>query len=144
MCELDIVALMESSQNLERKLNLALMYCGLRLSQYRLLGLLDKSGKITVCDISRKLDVTCATMSVLISKMKEAGLVECLDNKRDKRSFYVQMTEAGRSRLASAEQTVRVIQRGISRSLPEETVRTVNAFSREIANGRIIASIERP
>lgn len=141
MRELDLLALMESTQNIERKISLALMYCGLRLPQYRLLNLLDKSGKIALSDISRRLEVSCATMSVLISKMKEAGLVECQDNARDKRSFYVQLTEAGRSRLASAEQTVHVIQRRISKSLPDEIVQTVNAFSREIANGRIIAKI---
>lgn len=143
MCELDILALLESIQVFERKLNLALMYWGLRLPQYRVLDLLDKSGKITVSDISRKLSVTCATMSVLVAKMKDAGLVESLDNKKDKRSFYVKLTGAGHARFRSAEQTVLVIQRGVCKSLSAETVAAINSFSRDMVHGRIPPNLGR-
>lgn len=143
MCELDILALLESIQVFERKLNLALMYWGLRLPQYRVLDLLDKSGKITVSDISRKLSVTCATMSVLVAKMKDAGLIESLDNKKDKRSFYVKLTEAGYARFRSAEQTVLVIQRGVCKSLSAETVAAINSFSRDMVHGRIPPDLGR-
>lgn len=129
MGDVDILRLMEAIQVFERKLNLALMYHGLRIPQYRVLNILDKVGKITVSDLSRKLDVTRATMSVLVTKMQKAGLVSYLENKTDKRSFYVKLTEAGRLRLLSAEQAFQVMQKRMSETLPRDTIDSLNAFA---------------
>ena len=129
MSDVDVLRLLDAIQVFERKLNLALMYYGLRLPQYRVLDILDKVGKITVSDLSRKLDVTRATMSVLVTKMQKAGLVSYLDNKMDKRSFYIKLTEAGRLRLRSAEQAFQVMQKRMCESLPEDTIEALNAFA---------------
>ena len=69
MSKLDVFYLLDATQKFESKLNLALMYFGLRLPQYRVMDILNKSGKITVSDLSRSVDVSRATMSVLITKM---------------------------------------------------------------------------
>ncbi|MBI1422425.1 MAG: MarR family transcriptional regulator [Gammaproteobacteria bacterium] len=129
MNDVDVLRLLDAIQIFERKLNLALMYYGLRLPQYRVLDILDKVGKITVSDLSRKLDVTRATMSVLVTKMQKAGLVSYLDNKMDKRSFYIRLTEAGQLRLRSAEQAFQVMQKRMCESLPEATIAALNAFA---------------
>jgi DNA-binding MarR family transcriptional regulator len=129
MSDFDILSLLETIQIFERKINLALMYYGLRLPQYRVLSLLHKSGRITVSDLSRRLDVTRATMSVLIAKLRKAGLVECLNNRVDKRSFYIILTEAGSLRLKNAEQAFELMQKSICKSLPAETIQALNQFS---------------
>lgn len=135
MSDIDMVGLLEAIQIFERKINLALMYYGLRLPQYRVLDVLDKSGKITVSDLSRKFDVTRATMSVLVAKLQKAGLVESLDNKVDKRSFYIKLTEPGRGRLKSAEQAFQLILRGMCKSLSDDTIEALNSFSRGVRQG---------
>lgn len=137
MSDIDILGLLEAIQVFERKINLALMYYGLRLPQYRVLDVMDKSGKITVSDLSRKFDVTRATMSVLMAKMQKAGLVESLDNKVDKRSFYIKLTEAGRTRFKSAEQAFHLMQKGIGKTLSTDTVEALNNFILGVRNGSI-------
>lgn len=113
----------------ERKINLALMYYGLRLPQYRVLDVLDKSGKMTVSDLSRKLEVTRATMSVLVAKLQKAGLVEYVNNKVDKRSFYIKLSEAGDFRLKNAGQAFQLMQRNLCQALPDEIIDALNTFS---------------
>lgn len=140
MSDIDVLRLLDAIQVFERKINLALMYYGLRLPQYRVLDALDKSGKITLSDLSRKLDVTRATMSALVVKMKNAGLVQSLDNTADRRSFYVKITEAGHARFKSAEKAFHLMQRSVCRSLSDETVEAVNGFSLGVLHGIISAS----
>ena len=137
MSDIDMMGLLEAIQVFERKINLALMYYGLRLPQYRILDVLDKSGKITVSDLSRKFDVTRATMSVLVAKMQKAGLVESLDNKVDKRSFYIKLTEAGHARFKSAEQAFHLMQRGMCKSLSSDIIGALNSFSQGVRQGSI-------
>jgi DNA-binding MarR family transcriptional regulator len=137
MSDVDVLRLLDAIQVFERKINLALMYYGLRLPQYRVLDSLDKAGKITVSDLSRKLDVTRATMSVLVTKMQKAGLVVYLDNKVDKRSFYIKLTEAGSARLRSAEQAFHLMQKNMSQSLPEDIIDALNTFSLGVQHGSI-------
>lgn len=137
MSDVEILRLLEAIQVFERKINLALMYYGLRLPQYRVLDVLDKSGKITVSDLSRKFDVTRATMSVLVAKLQKAGLVVSLDNKMDKRSFYIILTDAGRARLNSAMLAFELIQKNMCKSLPDDIIDALNAFSLGVRHGSI-------
>lgn len=137
MSDVEILRLLEAIQVFERKINLALMYYGLRLPQYRVLDVLDKSGKITVSDLSRKFDVTRATMSVLVAKLQKAGLVVSLDKKMDKRSFYIILTDAGRARLNSAMLAFELIQKNMCKSLPDDIIDALNAFSLGVRHGSI-------
>lgn len=135
--DVDVLRLLEAIQVFERKINLALMYYGLRLPQYRVMDVLDKSGKMTISDLSRKLDVTRATMSVLVGKLHKAGLVEYVNNKVDKRSFYVRLSEAGVARLKIAGQAFELMQRNLCQTLPGNIVDALNAFSLDMRRGRI-------
>ena len=137
MSDVDVLRLLDAIQVFERKLNLALMYYGLRLPQYRVLDILDRVGKITVSDLSRKLDVTRATMSVLVAKLQKAGLVTYLDNKVDRRSFYVKLTDTGQTRLRSAEQAFQLMQKSLCRTLPEDVIEALNTFSHGVRFGGI-------
>jgi DNA-binding MarR family transcriptional regulator len=137
MSEVDVLRLLDAMQVFERKINLALMYYGLRLPQYRVLDSLDKAGKITVSDLSRKFDVTRATMSVLVTKMQKAGLVTYLDNKVDKRSFYIILTDAGRIRLHSAAQAFHLMQKSMCQSLPGTMIDALNTFAQDVHQGTL-------
>lgn len=133
--EIDVLRLLEAVQVYERKINLALMYYGLRLPQYRVLDVLNRSGKMTVSDLSRKLDVTRATMSVLIAKLHKAGLVEYIDNKVDRRSFYIRLSELGGARLEIAARAFDLMQRNLCRSLSQDIIGALNMFSEGVLLG---------
>lgn len=130
--DIDVLRLLEAIQVFERKINLALMYYGLRLPQYRVLDVLEKSGKMTVSDLSRRLDVTRATMSVLVTKLQKAGLLEYINNKIDKRSFYVKLSDAGSARLKIAQRAFALMEHKLCQSLPDEIVEALNTFSRGV------------
>ena len=61
---LDVVGLLRAVQVLERNMSVALMYSGLRIPQFRLLGVLSEAEQATVTEMSEKLHITRATASV--------------------------------------------------------------------------------
>jgi len=133
---LQIIQLLEATQIFEKKLNMALMYSGLRIPQFRAMMFLEKSGKITVSDLSRYLNVTRATMSVLANELLKADIIENIKNPNDKRSFYMKLTESGQRRLSLARREVELVQEKISEDLPAEMIVTLN----QIVNSMIAKS----
>ena len=129
MTQLKVLELLEATHRFERKINLALMYSALRLPQFRAMLFLEQLGKITVSDLSRHLNVTRATVSVLINELVRADLVESLSNKSDKRSFYIRLTESGLKRLALAKKEVAMVAENLSQEFCEETVEALNHFA---------------
>ena len=129
MTQLKVMELLDATQLFERKLTLALMYSCLRMPQFKAMLFLEQLGKITVSDLSRHLNVTRATVSVLISELVKAGLVENLANKMDKRSFYIRLTESGTKRLALAKSEVTMVTESLSRNYCDETVQALNVFA---------------
>ena len=123
---LHVIQLLEAAQIFEKKLNMALMYSGLRIPQFRAMLFLEKSGKITVSDLSRYLNVTRATMSVLANDLLKAEIIENIKNPNDKRSFYMKLTESGVRRLSLAKKEVGLVQERISEEFPDETISTLN------------------
>ncbi|MET0012663.1 MAG: MarR family transcriptional regulator [Sedimenticola sp.] len=132
MATLRILELLEASQSIEKKLNLALVYSRLRLPQFRTLLLLEKAGKMTVSDLSRCLNVTRATMSVLVNQLVENDLLEMVKHKRDKRSFFLQLSEKGRARLKLAQHELELVMDRLDLDLEDEKIEILNAFSREV------------
>ena len=132
MTQLKVMELLDATQLFERKLGLALMYSCLRLPQFKAMLYLEQLGKITVSDLSRHLNVTRATVSVLISELLTAGLVESLSNKSDKRSFYIRLTDTGIKRLTLAKSEVNMVTESLSRNFCEETVQALNIFACKI------------
>lgn len=129
MAKLNVLDLLDAVLAFEQKVNLALMYSALRLPQYRVMVFLEKAGKITVTDLSKQLNVTRATMSVLVNDLLKADIVESLKNSTDKRSFYVRLTESGQKRLAVARKDLGFVEDSISENFTEEIITSINEFS---------------
>ena len=125
---LQIIQLLEATQIFEKKLNMALMYSGLRIPQFRAMLFLEKSGKITVSDLSRYLNITRATMSVLANQLLKADIIENIKNPKDKRSFYMKLTDSGERRLTLARKEVELVQERISEGLPPEMITKLNTI----------------
>ena len=133
---LQVIELLEATQQFEKKLNLALMYSGLRIPQFRVMMFLQKSGKITVSDLSRYLNVTRATMSVLVNQLLKANIVESISNTNDKRSFYIKLTESGLKRLQLAESEAKLVEEKISRNIPDDIIISLNEFTRSLLSSK--------
>ena len=129
MVKLNVLDLLDAVQAFEQKVNLALMYSGLRLPQYRAMTFLEKAGKITVTDLSKQLNVTRATVSVLVNQLVKADIVESIDNVTDKRSFYIRLTESGLQRLEVARKDLRIVEESISETFTQEKIAVLNDFS---------------
>ena len=129
MAKLNVLELLDAISEFEQKLNLALMYSALRLPQYRAMLFLEKAGKITVTDLSKQMNVTRATMSVLVNQLLKADIVESIENKKDKRSFYVRLTDSGLNRLNVARNDLRLVEDSISEDFTDEQIKLFNEFS---------------
>lgn len=129
MTKLNVLDLLEAVRVYERKFNLSLTYSGLRIPQFRVIDFLDKSGKITVSDLSRHINVTRATISVLVNGLITAGIVESIKNKNDKRSFYIKLTERGKARLTVARTEISLVEEKISNGLSFDLINCLNKFS---------------
>jgi len=128
----DVLDLLETVQVFETKLNLALMYSGLRLPQFRAMVFMEKAGKITVSDLGRQQGITRATASVLVSSLTKAGIIESIANKSDKRSFYIKLTEPGLNRLKLAKKEVGMVEERLARKIPQETIDALKKLSQSI------------
>lgn len=132
MDQFNVLELLETVQVFENKLNLALMYSGLRLPQFRAMVFMEKAGKITVSDLGRQHGISRATASVLVASLTKAGIVESVANRSDKRSFYIKLSESGLNRLQLAKKEVSLVEERLARKIPEETLLALNQLSRAI------------
>ena len=129
MEQFDVLELLDAVQVFETKLNLALMYSGLRLPQFRAMVFMEKAGKITVSDLGRQHGISRATASVLVASLKKAGIIECLSNRADKRSFYIKLTESGLNRLQLAKKEVGLVEQRLAREIPQEILQALRNLS---------------
>lgn len=130
MESLNVVALIKAVQSLERNANVALMYSGLRLPQFRLMELLAGQGQATVSALSERLGITRATASVMVNELIRSGSALVVENPADRRSFHVRLTEHGLGRLQVARRDLEVLTGKFSRRYPEDMIRTLNDFAR--------------
>lgn len=129
MSTLKLIDLMNALQLLEKKTAVALMYSGLRVPQFRILEMLDACGEATVTEMSKRMNVTRATASVMINELIRAGIVATVENPSDRRSFHINLTELGRNKLNVARSDMGVMQSKISKRYSAETIRHLNEFA---------------
>lgn len=130
MEQLELLDLIRATQLLERNANVALMYSGLRIPQYRLLDLLGRREQATVSEVSVALHITRATASVMINEQIRAGSLVADKHPFDRRSFHIRLTEHGLRRLQSARSDLTVLTQKISQHYPHEIVTVLNAFAK--------------
>ena len=77
---------------------------GLTTSQLVLLELLHLHGKMTSGQIAHAMKLTQATVTNLLDRLQERGLIVRQRGERDRRTVHVQLTREGEQRLAQAPQ----------------------------------------
>jgi DNA-binding MarR family transcriptional regulator len=132
MERLDVVGLLNAAQQLERNVAISLMYSGLRLAQFRLLDRIASCRDITVTEVSRRMNITRATASVMINELIRSGVLAVIDNPTDRRSFHVRLTELGMNKLNVARSDLSVLMDTLSTRYPAETIRALNGFAQRM------------
>lgn len=132
MEQLNIATLIKAVQILERNANVALMYSGLRLPQFRLMETLAEAGQATVSELSENLRITRATTSVMVNELVRSGSAMMVDNPSDRRSFHVRLTDHGLGRLQVARNDLSLVTQKLSMRHSGPTIRLLNEFASQV------------
>ena len=135
MGDIDVFRIVEGCRNLERKMNMALTYSGLKIAQYRALIIIEESEEATVSLLARRLGITRATASVMVNELTAAGVVEAKSNPVDRRSFYVRLTHGGIDRMRIAKLHVSLVQKKLFEALGPEAINGLISFLETVESG---------
>jgi DNA-binding MarR family transcriptional regulator len=92
---------------------------GLTASQLRVLQLLAARGRMLTSELARAVGLNLATVSILVDKLQEAGLVARQRGDSDRRQVWVAITDIGREKLAAAPDLLQEMFRTRFERLPE-------------------------
>ena len=82
-----------------RKLN---RVAGLTASQLLILRLLSQSEELTAGEVARQVSLSQATVTTIIDRLEQRGLVSRERGHQDRRKVYVYLTDTGRTLLSDA------------------------------------------
>jgi DNA-binding MarR family transcriptional regulator len=128
MESLNVMGLLKAAQILERNVNVALLYAGLRVPQFRMLQMIAESDEVTVTDISKKLNITRATASVMVNDLLRMQVIATVENQADRRSFHIRLTERGQNKLLVASKDVKTLTQRLTNRIPGDVVKALNEF----------------
>jgi DNA-binding MarR family transcriptional regulator len=104
-------------------------------ARFRLLGALRARGGMSVSEIAEMIGVDQPRASRLVNESAEHGLVTRRADERDGRRSVVDLTEAGRAMLDTANATRRsAVTQAIAGFTPEETATFADLFTRFVSN----------
>jgi DNA-binding MarR family transcriptional regulator len=92
---------------------------GLTASQLRVLQLLAARGRMLTSELARAVGLNLATVSILVDKLQEAGLVARQRGDSDRRQVWVAISDIGREKLAAAPDLLQEMFRTRFERLPE-------------------------
>jgi DNA-binding MarR family transcriptional regulator len=74
------------------------------LGQYRCMQILYVNGAMTQKELAEQLRIRATSLSELLMKLKKKGLIKRTVTEKDKRTFLVTLTDAGRSKAQEQNQ----------------------------------------
>jgi len=126
---------------------LGLLPHGLSLPQLHLLCVLKKGGGIlTTGEIGRAMVKASQTITGLVDRLEEPGLVERVFDRRDRRKTWVRLTEKGERKLADAFPVGNRLAEELSSVLNDEELKDLQAKIEKLRNAameKLAASLNR-
>ena len=126
---------------------LALLPQNLSLPQLHLLGVLKKGGGVlTTGEIGRAMVKASQTITGLVDRLEEPGLVERFFDRRDRRKTWVRLTEKGSHKFAEALPVTNRLAEELSSVLTDQELKDLEAKVeklRSAAMGRLTAALGR-
>jgi DNA-binding MarR family transcriptional regulator len=127
---------------------LALLPHNLSLPQLHLLSVLKKNGAIlTTGEIGRAMVKASQTITGLVDRLEEPGLVERVFNRSDRRKTWVRLTKKGEGKLEEAMPVVNRLAEEISSALTDKELHELQAKNdklRTAATARLAEALGRP
>ncbi|BAN75068.1 MULTISPECIES: MarR family winged helix-turn-helix transcriptional regulator [Lacticaseibacillus] len=107
-------------------------------NQLRLLRLLDQKGEMTNSDLVEALDIRPSSVSALVQKLEELGLISRHESETDKRVQLIGLTDDGRKFIETTGK-LRTdlpdqIFSGLSEEEQAELLKLINKLSEDLAN----------
>ncbi len=126
---------------------LGLLPHGLSLPQLHLLCVLKQGGGIlTTGEIGRAMVKASQTITGLVDRLEEPGLVERVFDRRDRRKTWVRLTEKGERKLADAFPVGNRLAEELSSVLNDEELKDLQAKIEKLRNAameKLAASLNR-
>jgi DNA-binding MarR family transcriptional regulator len=126
---------------------LALLRQNLSLPQLHLLGVLKKGGgTLTTGEIGRAMVKASQTITGLVDRLEEPGLVERFFDRRDRRKTWVRLTEKGDRKFAEALPVASRLAEELSSVLTDQELQDLEAKVEKLRNaamGRLTAVLGR-
>ena len=126
---------------------LALLPQNLSLPQLHLLGVLKKGGGVlTTGEIGRAMVKASQTITGLVDRLEEPGLVERFFDRRDRRKTWVRLTEKGSRKFAEALPVTNRLAEELSSVLTDQELKDLEAKVeklRSAAMGRLTTALGR-
>ena len=126
---------------------LALLPQNLSLPQLHLLGVLKKGGGVlTTGEIGRAMVKASQTITGLVDRLEEPGLVERFFDRRDRRKTWVRLTEKGSRKFAEALPVTNRLAEELSSVLTDQELKDLEAKVeklRSAAMGKLTAALGR-
>lgn len=93
---------------------------GLTLQQMHTLEILGIHDALRMKDLAERMGVTTGTLTVMIDRLEQAGLVRRVPNEQDRRSIFIELTAEGRSHFKEHDALHRRLTREITAPLSGE------------------------
>jgi DNA-binding MarR family transcriptional regulator len=100
---------------------------GIRLAQYRMLGLLMKSGPISMSEIGRHLYISKPSMTTLADTLIENGWIERHNDPNDRRVINLTITPKGKKHLQQAFEIYRTDVKTLISGLEDQDLQRLSA-----------------
>lgn len=114
-----------------------LRYIGLTEQQWRILRALHDNATLRPCQISEKCQILMPSLSGVLNRLEERGLIEKQRFENDPRQMFVVNTEAGLALIAKAapliEQQYRMLEQAIGAELLQEAYRVMDKLTTALA-----------
>lgn len=91
-----IIALSRALQHIHKESELLFYRNGLTMAQFMVLEALYHKGDLTIKEIIGAVLSSGGNITVVVRNLEQRGLVARLSNPKDKRSFVIQITDAGK------------------------------------------------
>lgn len=109
----------ESEMQLEQKM-MSMSIEHLTLNHYQYLQAVKQLDAPTLSDISEYMDLSNASVSVMVKKLIKESLLEKIQSEEDKRSYHVQLTEFGNQIVDHDKNSFLSVMRRVEAELDEE------------------------
>lgn len=100
--------------------------------QYRLLRLIADNDGVIQRDLADEMDMRPSSMTEMLSRMEQMGLIRREPDEKDQRAFHIHLTEAGRAMAEEAAGATEGIAGEMFKNMTEEEIAAMLGFTKKL------------